>query len=426
MPEDEVHYHFEVYDNDEVSGPKKSISSTFIARVPSLGDLFTAMEEEEDKMIDELIMHSNEIDGIQKQLENMQLEMLKSDRLDWDQQQQMEETLAQVQKETEALKKLTESMEAINQSAEKHSLFSDDLMQKFEELQELVNEILNPELMIDMDVLKDALEKMDMKDIMDAMEKLSSNLDQVEQQLDRFLDIFRPIKAEQKLDETIQRMNQLVEQQRILNENIQTLDEQTDPTAIARLSHEEQRNREEFSNIRDVMEEAAKAMQEFDQKSANALENLEKDHLTNQTESSLSQTARQLQKQRIQQAQLQSAQSLGNLEKIQSMIKDIQSQFQHQTTIEMARKFQTVMRNLLELSKLQESLEQSTRTMPRNSQRLAPLGWAAAVCPRPVDENHGIINGFIKRNFRSHARNGKRNGDGQCPDGKSQEKTDRT
>ena len=224
-----MHYHFEVYDNDVVSGPKKSISSTFIAKVPSLGDLFTAMEEQEDQMIDELILHSDEIDGIQKQLENMQLEMLKSDRLDWDQQQQMEETLAQVQQEAEALKKLAESMEAINQSAEKHSLFSNDLMQKFKELQELVNEILNPELMTDMDVLKDALEKMDMKDIMDAMENLSSNLDQVEQQLDRFLDIFRRIKAEQKLDETIQRMNQLVEQQRIVNENIQTLDEQTDP-----------------------------------------------------------------------------------------------------------------------------------------------------------------------------------------------------
>ena len=373
MPEDEVRYHFEVYDNDVVSGPKKSISSTFIAKVPSLGDLFTAMEEQEDQMIDELILHSDEIDGIQKQLENMQLEMLKSDRLDWDQQQQMEETLAQVQQEAEALKKLAESMEAINQSAEKHSLFSNDLMQKFKELQELVNEILNPELMTDMDVLKDALEKMDMKDIMDAMENLSSNLDQVEQQLDRFLDIFRRIKAEQKLDETIQRMNQLVEQQRIVNENIQTLDGQTDPTAIARLSHEEQRNREEFSNIRDVMEEAAKAMQEFDRESATALQNLEKDHLTNQTESNLSQTSRQLQKQRIQQAQRHSAESLENLKKLQSMVTDIQSQFQDQTTTEMAGKFQTVMRNLLELSKLQESLEQSTRTMPRNSQRLAAL-----------------------------------------------------
>ena len=373
MPEDEVHYHFEVYDNDEVSGPKKSISSTFIARVPSLGDLFTAMEEKEDQVIDELIMHSKEIEGIQEQLENMKLEMLKSDSLDWDQQQQMEETLAQVQQEADALKKLAESMEAINQSAEKNSLFSDDLMRKFKELQELVNEILNPELMTDLNAFQDALEKMDMKDIMDAMEKLSSNLDQVEQQLDRFLDIFRRIKAEQKLDEIIQRMNQLVEQQRIVNENIQTLDEQTDPATIARLSHEEQRNSEEFSNIRDVMEEAAEAMQEFDLESAAALENLEKDHLTNQTESSLSQTARQLQKQRIQQAQQKSAESLENLENLQFMLADIQSQFQDQTTKEMAGKFQTVMRDLLELSKLQESLEQNTRTMPKNSQRLAAM-----------------------------------------------------
>ena len=53
-------------------------------------------------------------------------------------------------------------------------------MQKFKELQELVNEILNAELMTDIDVLKDALENMDMNDIMETMEKLSSNLDQVE------------------------------------------------------------------------------------------------------------------------------------------------------------------------------------------------------------------------------------------------------
>ena len=71
MPEDEVHYHFELYDNDNISGPKKSISSTYIARLPSLGDLFASIEEKEDKMVDELIMRSNEIDKIQDQLNNL-------------------------------------------------------------------------------------------------------------------------------------------------------------------------------------------------------------------------------------------------------------------------------------------------------------------------------------------------------------------
>ena len=45
------------------------------------------------------------------------------------------------------LKEIAESMEAINQAAEKHELFSEELMQKFSDLRALVNDILDPELM---------------------------------------------------------------------------------------------------------------------------------------------------------------------------------------------------------------------------------------------------------------------------------------
>ena len=81
MPEDEIHYHFELYDNDKVSGPKKSISNTYIAKLPSLGDLFASIEEKEDTMMDDLIMRSTEIDKIQNQLNALELEMLKSDKI---------------------------------------------------------------------------------------------------------------------------------------------------------------------------------------------------------------------------------------------------------------------------------------------------------------------------------------------------------
>ena len=45
MPDDEVYYHFELSDNDKVSGPKKTISETFIAKVPSLSDLYEKLEK---------------------------------------------------------------------------------------------------------------------------------------------------------------------------------------------------------------------------------------------------------------------------------------------------------------------------------------------------------------------------------------------
>ena len=40
MPEDELHFRFELYDNDVVMGPKKQVSDIFIAKVPSLNGYF--------------------------------------------------------------------------------------------------------------------------------------------------------------------------------------------------------------------------------------------------------------------------------------------------------------------------------------------------------------------------------------------------
>ena len=373
MPEDEVHYHFELYDNDKVSGPKKSISNTYIARLPSLGDLFASIEEKEDKMVDDLIMSSNEIDKIQDQLKNLKLEMLKSDKVDWAQKKQIEETLSKIQKETEALKNIAESMEAINKAAEKHELFSDELMLKLSELRELVNEILDPGLMTDLDEIKKALDRMNTKDLMKAMENLSSNLDNVEQQLDRFLDIFKRIKAEQKLNETVQRLDKLVEQQEQINDKIQELNSESDKNLLEQLSFDEKRNSNEFSNIREIMEEAAKAMDEFDKESSQALEDLASSRTANETESLMNQTIRQLQKNRKERAKQKSASALGNIKNIQSELNEIKNQFEKNTTQEMTLKFQKIMKDLLELSKNQESLEKITKSMPRNSQRLGEM-----------------------------------------------------
>ena len=373
MPEDEVHYHFELYDNDKVSGPKKSISNTYIARLPSLGDLFASIEEKEDKMVDDLIMSSNEIDKIQDQLKNLELEMLKSDKIDWAQKQQIEETLSKIQEETEALKNIAESMEAINQAAEKHELFSNELMLKFSELRELVNEILDPELMNDLDEIKKALDKMNTKELMKAMENLSSNLDNVEQQLDRFLDIFKRIKAEQKLNETVQRLDKLVEQQEQINDKIQELNSESDKNLLEQLSFDEKRNSNEFSNIREIMEEAANAMGEFDKESSQALEDLERSRAANETESLMNQTIRQLQRNRKEMAKQKSTSALDNIKNIQSEMNEIKNQFEKNTTQEMTLKFQKIMKDLLELSKNQESLEKITRSIPRNSQRLGEM-----------------------------------------------------
>ncbi len=370
FPGDEVHYHFEVYDNDDVSGPKKSLSGNFIARLPSLDDLFMALEEQETILSNELDLEADQLEAIREQLEQTRLELLKNDEMNWEQQKALEETLEKAQAQVEQLQKFAEALEQLSEQAEKHGLFSEDLLQKFNQLQELVEELITPELLQDMERLNEALENLDSREMLSALEQMSANMDQLEQQLDRFIDIFKRVQAEQKLEEVRKRLEQLAENQAKLDAELQRTSDQTNPSDMARLAFEEKRNTEEFQNIRSVMEEAAQTLEQFSTESAQDLEQLEESDLTEGTESALNQSSRELSHQQPQSARPHSRQARQNLEQLQSEFADLQQQFQEATTAEMARKFRSIMRDLLTISKEQERLQSTTAGLTRNSPRL--------------------------------------------------------
>ena len=373
MPEDEVHFHFELYDNDEVSGPKKTLSGTFIARLPSLADLFTAMGEKEQNIIEETEIQLEELNALQEHLEKTDLELLKSEEINWEQQQEIKKILEETSEEIEQLKKLTEAIETLEESGEKHGLFSQDLMEKFQELQNLVNELISEDLLMNMDEVRNALENMDMKDLMSAMDQLSQNMKQIEQELDRFIDILKRIQAEQMTYEITKRLEQLVKEQNVLNDNIQQTNETTDPSEFSRLEQEEKRNLEEFQNILDIMEDASYLMEEYSKSSSEAMENLSQSELAEETESNLSESANQLREEASSSSKQASRSALKNLQSFHQMALNIQQQFQQETASEMAGEFQSIMQDILTLSKSQESLHETTSGIPRNSPRIKDL-----------------------------------------------------
>ncbi len=373
MPEDEVHFHFELYDNDEVSGPKKTLSGTFIARLPSLADLFTAMREKEQNIIEETEIQLEKLNALQEHLEKTDLELLKSEEISWEQQQEIKKILKEASEKIEQLKKLTEAIETLEESGEKHGLFSEDLVVKFQELQNLVNELISEDLLMNMDEVRNALENMDMKDLMSAMDQLSQNMEQIEQELDRFIDILKRIQAEQMTYEITKRLEQLVKEQDVLNDNIQQTNDTTDPSKFSRLEQEEKRNLEEFQNILDIMEDASDLMEEYSKSSSEAMENLSQSELAEETEADLSESANQLGEEASSSSKQFSRSALKNLQSFHQMALNIQQQFQQETTSEMVGEFQSIMQDILTLSKSQESLHETTSGIPRNSPRIKDL-----------------------------------------------------
>ena len=373
MPEDEVHYHFELSDNDLINGPKKIITNEFIARLPGLAEIFTAFENEEEVILEEITYSQEELEAIRENLEQLGLDILKQDELTWDQQQDLQKMLEGVREEFRKMKEIAQSLEALQEAADKNDLFSSDLLEKFNHLQELIDELLSEDLMKNLQNIDDMMAEMDPNKLQDALQSLTDNMERIEQELDRFIDIFERIKAEQKIDELRTRLETLAEQQEKIHDRIDHTNEQTDRSLFSKLSQEEQRQVEEFSNIRNEMEETAEAVEKFHEKSADLLEELKRDPLMNQTYADLQRTVNQLRRQNTDDALEYSASALENLQKLLNEMQNIQQGFQSATTREMAAKFQQIMGDILNISKTQEQLQSETGSVPFNSPRLGNM-----------------------------------------------------
>ena len=338
--------------------------------------------------MDEITYSKEELEAIRENMEQLELDILKQDELTWDQQQDLQNMLESVREEMKKMEDISEALKSLQETADKHELFSSDLLEKFNHLQELIDELLSEDLMKNLQNIDEMMAEMDANKLQDALESLMNNMEYMEQELDKFLDIFERIKAEQKLDELRTRLETLAEQQEKLHDRIDQTHEETDPSTFSKLSEEEQRQVEEFSNIRNEMEDATDAVEKFHEESADRLSDLKRDPLMNQTYSDLQRTVNQLRRQNEAEATEYSASALENLQKLLSEMQDIQQGFQSATTREMASKFQQVLRDILNLSKTQEYLQSETNSIPTNSPR---LGQMAGQQQTVQDQLHQIM-----------------------------------
>ena len=107
MPEDEIHFHFELYDNDIISGPNKTVSPTFVATVPSLANLYELSENNELEFINQLTDNMDDLENLKDHIETLNLEALKTTDLKWEKQQEMKNVLEKTGEELQSLKKMT-------------------------------------------------------------------------------------------------------------------------------------------------------------------------------------------------------------------------------------------------------------------------------------------------------------------------------
>ncbi|MEA2077911.1 MAG: hypothetical protein U9O95_07835 [Candidatus Marinimicrobia bacterium] len=216
-PGSEIRYYFKLSDNDAISGFKTIRSTIYYATFPSLIDLFERQDEIQEKTIamleDELISTKEvveELDEIQKQL-------LQEGEMSWEDKTALEENLNALEKAEEELKNMQSAMDEQKKFMEENALFSDDVMKSFEQLQELMNELIDDELFEMMRMLQEKLQRNDTSNMEEILKDFTEKAKRFEESLDRMLEVFKRIQQEQRLEELGQKIKEsLKEQQNLL------------------------------------------------------------------------------------------------------------------------------------------------------------------------------------------------------------------
>ena len=201
MPEDEVNFHFELYDNDVLNGPKKVISNTLKLRLPSLNDLFRSFTSKEDEITDFVRSEIKDFDNIQKQLKKAELDMLKSNDPSWSDSENLKKVLNETLDKISEFKTLNQELEKLSSLGSEQKLFSDNMIKKFSELNNLIKKIIPEDLANELNKLKNGYDQMKTEDLLESIKKLADNINSVESELNRFLDIFKKIRTEQIVED---------------------------------------------------------------------------------------------------------------------------------------------------------------------------------------------------------------------------------
>ena len=389
MPEDEVKFHFELYDNDLISGPKKSISENFTANFPSLADLFARTEESEDFLDDNLKEALREFEEVNKSIDEIELKLLKTEKLEWEERQNIRESIDVVKKKLDEIDSLQETFNKIVDEAEKHNLFSKDLINKFKDLNELLNDLVTPEIVESMAKLQDSMDEMSASQLLKALNDFKKNTDAMELELDRFIEIFRRIRAEQKIDELSARLSKLSNQQKLISSTI----EQISKEKIQQLLFQQERNNEELKRLEKLMEETSEAIKPYAKIPSEELDLLANSTLFESVKDKMSSTEKALQKENYTKASSTSTLATDNLESLKKDVEEIAKKFKGETSDDMARRIGKILQNSLFVSKQQEQLRIETEELSRNSPR---LGQMASRQQLLRDQLNQLISSLVK------------------------------
>ena len=260
FPGETLAYYVQALDIDDVSGPNIGKSHTFTLRFPSLSELYDAVateQETERRGLEELVDEQADATGL---VDTLLDKIRKSQELTLNDENLMQQVLENQKEIEETAKQLIENMKETAEEMEQNQLFDAETIEKYQELQELMEKALSEEHKELLQKLSEALAKQQMDEQERSMAEANLSQEQFLQQLERAKSLYEQILLEQELEAAAKQAQALAEQQKQLMDTLESL-EQSAPTND--LAEKEDRVADEFNQLSEKLEELGTKMGEL-------------------------------------------------------------------------------------------------------------------------------------------------------------------
>jgi len=362
-PEDVVRYYAEVFDNDVISGPKSARSQTYHLRFPSMYEMYQEIAGAQEEASQDLQQMYEQAKKTKEEIDQLAQEMKKDPNLNWEQKQKLSEGAGATQKMQEQMQQLQEKLQEMVDTMERNDMLSGETLEKYLELQKLLQEMQSPELQKALEEMQKAMQNVDPEKLQEAMKNFQFSQDEFVKSLERTINLLKQVQAEQKLDEAIKKTEDLLERQQEVNKEAA---KNPAPEKRDELAEKETGMKNDAQSLEKSLGELSKLMQETQTPSEKidaAAQMMNSPDLAGE----MQQMANQMQQGSMSQAQQSGKQISGTLQQMQQSLQGAQKEMREGQNREVMQALQRSSNDLLQLSKQQEQLMKQSGGMNSNS-----------------------------------------------------------
>ncbi|MCB0835445.1 MAG: hypothetical protein KDD99_02200 [Bacteroidetes bacterium] len=225
---DELEYYIKVWDNDGVSGAKATTSATYKVVHPTLDAKYDDINEAQDQVKEQLEKLRETSETLKEDYRKMQEKLLDQKKLSFDDKKEVQRIIEEHQNMMQQMEEAQKKFEETKEQLQENQMISEQTLEKYEELNKFMEELDNPEIEKLLEELQERMENLNPEDIMNKMEELQMNDEDLQESLERTLELLKQLEVQEKIDELRNKLDNLEAKQDMLNEKLEQADSPED------------------------------------------------------------------------------------------------------------------------------------------------------------------------------------------------------